>query len=434
LKDLIPNELRSSIDAAIEDEAEDTFALLERVVRVPTLAGFERPAQELLAAELVALGFACRWVPLTEELVDLAGAGRPPTPVAGRAVLVGERSGHSTTSLLINGHIDVVPAGDAALWSSPPFEPTRHDGWLVGRGSVDMKGGLIMALLALRALVRSAPDLLAGRLVFVVVPEEESSGNGTLASINAGVLADAVLLPEPTDLDILLSGIGVLWCEVAINGSGAHAGARAGSSPLPQLMGVMEALGGLALRLSEADRQATERKVHHNANLGLISAGDWPSSVPASATGTLRFGFPAGLQVAEVQAQVLQAVDEYAGKDDWLREHRPRVVFSGLRAEPHSIDASNPLVLAAGMAHRDAHHDEAQLMYGSATSDARFYLNQAGVPAICYGPRGVNLHGVDEAVDLSSIVAGARTYARLIPMLLDPSARSPRSANAATSL
>ena len=406
------------VDGAVDGSAERAFELLESLVRIPSLAGFERPAQELLADELSALGFDCRWVGLTDEIARLPGAGRPLVPVEGRSALVGERRDRSPSSLLINGHIDVVPADDAALWSCPPFAPIRRNGTMIGRGTGDMKGGLVMALLALWALDQAAPDLSRGRLQFVVVPEEESSGNGTLATVDAGVLADAVLLPEPTNLRILLSGIGVLWCELTVTGSGAHAGGGGESSPLPRLTVLLEAVSAAVSELGAQDRPAVKRGVRHHVNLGRLTAGDWPSSVPSLATGTLRLGFPSTMRVCDVEAEVLRVVDECARRDDWLREHPPRVRFPGLRAEPHALGARHPLARAVAAAHRATHGRPPKHIYGWATSDARFYINQAHVPALCYGPRAVNVHGVDEAVDLGSVVAGARTYARLIPLLL----------------
>ena len=84
-------------------------------------------------------------------------------------------------SLLLNGHVDVVPA-EAELWSSDPFTPVRADGWLTGRGAGDMKGGFAMGLLAVAALREVMPDALTGELSFLSVIEEECTGNGTLAA------------------------------------------------------------------------------------------------------------------------------------------------------------------------------------------------------------------------------------------------------------
>ena len=96
-----------------------------------------------------------------------------------------------------------------------------------------MKCGFAMVLLAVEALLPRRPGALGGSLVFVSAIEEECTGNGTLASIRAGVVGDAVLLPEPTGLDLLLGGAGVLWCDIAVNGRAGHAHeADAGANPI----------------------------------------------------------------------------------------------------------------------------------------------------------------------------------------------------------
>ncbi len=86
-----------------------------------------------------------------------------------------------------------------------------------------MKCGFAMGLLALRALLAVRPDFLTGPLHFLVVIEEERTGDGTLAASDQGVLVDAVVLLEPTGLDLLLGGIGVLWCDIEVVGRLAHA-------------------------------------------------------------------------------------------------------------------------------------------------------------------------------------------------------------------
>ena len=220
------------IDAEIDALAEGAFAFLERLVAEPSVVGEEAGAQAVVEAELARLGFAVELLEVPESIASDPLAGVPQGSYAGRPVVVGRLSGGEGPTLLVNGHVDVVPAGWPGLWSSPPFAPVRRDGWLHGRGAGDMKCGFAMALLAVEALLRAAPEALAGSLVFVSAIEEECTGNGTLASIRAGVVGDAVLLPEPTGLDLLLGGAGVLWCELTVSGRAGHAHeAEAGRTP-----------------------------------------------------------------------------------------------------------------------------------------------------------------------------------------------------------
>ena len=201
---------RSRLDAELDALAEGAFGFLERLVAEPSVVGAEAGAQAVVAGELERLGFAVEQLEVPESIATDPLAGVPQRSYAGRPVVVGRLAGGAGRTLLVNGHVDVVPAGTPELWSSPPFAPLRRDGWLYGRGAGDMKCGFAMALLVIEALLRATPSALAGTLVFVSAIEEECTGNGTLASIRAGVRGDAVLVPEPTGLELMLGGAGVL--------------------------------------------------------------------------------------------------------------------------------------------------------------------------------------------------------------------------------
>src|SRR6266567_4226180 len=134
-----------ALDNALAAGAEQAFAFLEQLVAEASVLGHEAGAQAVLADELGALGFELEWVPIPADLADLPYAGVPPLDYDGsRRALVARQAGadpQAGRSLLINGHLDVVPSGDPARWTSDPFTPTRRDGWLYGRGAGDMKAG-----------------------------------------------------------------------------------------------------------------------------------------------------------------------------------------------------------------------------------------------------------------------------------------------------
>ncbi len=225
----IPVQLAAALDAAIASHAEEAFLLLERLVAADSTVGHEQAALEVLASELHGLGFEIERLPIPADIGSMPGAGVPRLSYAGRYDLVGRRRGDpAIASLLLNGHIDVVPADEPMLWTTPPFEPHRRDGWLYGRGAGDMKCGFAMGALALRALRDVIPDEELGSIAVVAAIEEEYTGNGTLAAAAAGVLADAVVILEPTDLTLLRGGVGILWLEVTVEGRAAHAEATAG--------------------------------------------------------------------------------------------------------------------------------------------------------------------------------------------------------------
>ena len=411
---LDPPALRK-LDAAIDDLAAEAFGFLERLVELPSTVGQEDAAQREVAAELDRLGFQTAVLPVPEDIGDDPAAGVPQAPYAGRGNVTGHLVQGDGPSLLLNGHIDVVPA-EAALWSTPPFTARRQDGWLVGRGAGDMKGGYALGTLAVAALQAAVPGWLRGRLSFVSVIEEECTGNGTLATARGGVLADAVVVLEPTGLGLLLGGVGILWAEVTVPGLPAHAeSAHRAVNPVESAMSLIPPLKELEAEMAAALTGPFAGLDHAcNVNVGVISAGDWPSSVPGQATLGVRIGFPPSWTPDQALDRVRQEVHGAVLADPWLRQHPPRIRPHGFRAEGYFIDPAHPLVAALAAAHAGAHGAEPARFPLGSTTDARIYLNQFGVPAVAYGPVARNIHAVDEAVELASIVAGARALARFL--------------------
>lgn len=277
-----------------------------------------------------------------------------------------------------------------------------------------MKGGFAMATLALDALLAVEPDAIAGSLMFLSVIEEECTGNGTLAAARAGVLADAVILPEPTDLNMLLAGVGILWLDVVLDGKSAHAeSADRAVNPVDLALEVVDALRGLEREMN-AEIEPSMHGVDHpyNINIGGIEAGDWHSSVPARATLRLRIGHPTPWSTDEAMSRVRAAID--AIDDPWLRDHPPTLRQAGFRAKGYALPGDDPLAKRMSDAHQAAHGEPPAAVAMGSTTDARLYINDFDVPALCYGPVAHDIHGIDESVELSSIVAGARTLARFI--------------------
>src|SRR5260370_5419963 len=146
----------AAVDSAVEAEAEVAFAFLERLVAAPSTVRAERGAQEIVAAELARLGFDVTEFEVPGHTAAAPAGGVAQGSYAGRPNVLGRLNPGRSPSLLLNGHVDVVPA-EAALWSSEPFAPLRSDGWLTGRGAGDMKGGFALGLLAVAALLPAIP-------------------------------------------------------------------------------------------------------------------------------------------------------------------------------------------------------------------------------------------------------------------------------------
>ena len=235
--------------------------------------------------------------------------------------MVANWHGSGGRSLILNGHVDVVPPASEALWSSPPFEPRRDGDWLYGRGAGDMKAGLVAMTGAVRALRRAGVEL-RGDLQLQSVVEEECTGNGTLQCLLSGAHADACVITEPHHDHFTVAQVGVLWFHVDVRGVPGHA-ARGGRGAFDAALEVLAALRALEAELN-ADPPPPYDAIEHpiNLNPGVVTAGDWPSTVTAECTLSCRIAMYPGQDPAELQRGVEAAVAPVPGALRRLRLRR----------------------------------------------------------------------------------------------------------------
>ena len=402
-----------TIEQNIERNAERSFALLERLVAQASTVGHESGAQDVVISELAAIGLHPEKTMIDDRIRDDPLAGVPSFSYADRYnVVAAPRSVGDAPSLMFNGHIDVVPVSDSG-WTHPPFSPVRRDGWLFGRGAGDMKAGLAASLHALRYVFNQIPELRDAPLTFLSVIEEECTGNGTLAALRAGTTADVVLLPEPTDLRLLVGGVGVSWIAIRLELGGGHAESsdRLGSPAdlLGELLVALKELEGAYNESADAYLAAVPHP--YNLNVGKVSMGDWPSSVASLLQLEVRVGHSRSRDSQSVLEDVRRLVHRVAGG---LAKTSISVHRHGFRAEPYHLEDGHALAAAMKFACGAATGLDVTSYSLGSTTDARYYVNQAKVPALCFGPTVRNMHGTDESVELDSIVQASKTYARFL--------------------
>jgi acetylornithine deacetylase len=391
--------------------------LLAELVRAPTELGQEETGQAVMARAFAECALAPRDIRLD------AGALRAhPNASPFSWEVTGKRNVAASwpaargggRSLILCGHVDVVPPAAAALWSSPPYEPRRVGGWLYGRGAGDMKAGLVVMVGAVRGL-REAGVELAGDVHLLSVVEEECTGNGALQCLIDGVRADACVLTEPHPDHLTVAQVGVIWFHVEIMGEPVHAAyAGTGHNAIEAAHTVLASLRALEAEMN-ADPPPPYDTVAHpiNLNPGVIEGGDWTSTVAARCTLSCRLAMYPGTEPSELRAQVEQAVARAAAADPFLREHPPRVRWDGFVCEGSTVDAGEPLVRVLSDAYAAVHGDPPALRPTTATTDARHFV-RSGIPAVCFGPRAESIHGIDERVSLASMHACAQVLARFI--------------------
>lgn len=411
-----------AVFAAVSAESEWMEDLLVRLVETPTVLGKEEPGQVLMEAAFVDCELDTYSVSLDAEALGAAEGASPFTwEVDGKRNVVadwhaeGSDAVPGARSLILNGHIDVVPPAAEELWKHPPFEAVRDGDWLYGRGAGDMKAGLVTMTGAVRALSRAgyAP---AAPVQLQSVVEEECTGHGALQCLLDGTQADACVITEPHPDHITVAQVGVLWFHVDIAGVPAHAAraSRLGFNAIDAAGDVLAALRDLETRLNEDPPPPYDTFEHPiSLNPGVISGGDWPSTVAATCTLSCRIGLYPGQHPMQMRTQVEEAIAEAVSASPQLTEHPPQVRYDGFSCEGMIVDPEEPVVDALSDAYARLHGERPPALATTATTDARHFVRQ-GIPAVCFGPQGEQIHGIDERVSLRSVVESAQVLGLFI--------------------
>ena len=404
---------------AVEAEAADLVAAVGSLVQVPSVSGSaaEHEIQAELAAALATDGLEVdHWeLPLATLMAD---ADFPGVEVARTEAwgLVGRLPGSGDgPTLMLQGHIDVVPTGDRAAWSGDPFSGTVGSTRVVGRGSCDMKAGVVAARFAVRAL-RSAGVPLRGDVLMATVAGEEDGGLGTFGLLHRGWRADACVVPEPTGLDVVPACAGALTFRLRIRGLSTHASRRTdGISAIEKLVPVVAALQALERERNAAPDPLMARwPLPYPISLGVVRAGDWASSVPDLLEADGRLGVALDEPVDAARGALEAAMAEVSGADPWLRRHPVEVEWWGGQYAPGRLPADSTLAVEVQDAHQALTGHRPGAWGAPYGSDLRLLSGLGQIPTVLYGPGDAALaHAPDESVPIDEVRAAARALAVL---------------------
>lgn len=411
---------RARVLDQVDDGRDEMVAFLSDLVRQPSVTGtdVENDSQGRLAGVLGGEGLETdHWqVPLAEVLAaeDFPGVEVPRREAWG---LVGRLPGAGDgPSLMLNGHIDVVPAGAPGGWrSASPFSGEIVGGELHGRGACDMKGGLVAALWAVRSL-RRAQVPLGGDVLLAVVQGEEDGGLGTYAMLRRGWRADACVIPEPTSLDVVPANAGALTFRLRILGYATHASRHLeGISAIGKLWPVYAALQELEReRNQDVDPLLARWELAYPICLGTVVSGVWASSVPDLLVAEGRIGVALDEPVAAARAALEGAVAAACTRDPWLRDHPVEVEWWGGQFAPGRLPAGSALLGEVRAAHRAITGGPVRSVWGATYGSDLRLMTEAGVPTLQYGPGDAALaHGPGERVPLEEVATAARTLSLL---------------------
>ena len=406
---LDPGARRAILDAAASLR-DDAVAMLARLVRHRSVLGEEASCLEEMVGIYRDLGLSPWRIPVdAEALAGHPGFSPPLIGYAGRenVAAVHRPSATKGRSLLLQGHVDVVPEGAADLWTSPPFEPSVRDGRMYGRGAADMKAGVVAYVTAFAALRRAGLQP-AAELYMAAVIEEECTGNGALAVMQALPKPDACLIPEPGPgyPALYVAEVGVVWAWVTVTGRPSHV------RDMQAGVNAIEAAYVLAEHFRRYEQAMNAGELRHtafaadnhpiNVNLGTIEGGEWNSSVATRARIGVRVGVMPGHSCREVVREIEHLVAQ-AAADPRIAGARLSVAFRGFVADGAIFPPEQPISRAVAACHAEVTGGDLPHYAAKGLTDARFYPLYQDTQATCYGPDSDNIHGIDESVGLDSL-------------------------------
>lgn len=354
---------------------------------------------------------------LREEIIqksmELYNEGNPGHNYDNRYNVYASFKGKGGRSIMFNGHIDNLPAENEEGWDNPPLQPVVKDGKMYGIGICDMKSGLMASVMAVE-LLKDAGVKLPGDVKIVSVVDEEGGGNGSITAAMNGQRADAVVVCEPTNHELIAAHMGFVFFKVEVSGIAVHSGLKlSGISAIEKAVKIITAIDGLEHKWL--------LKYKHpllpppSSNVGVIYGGETGSTIPDYCC------FKTCVHYHPNQMNYDQVVDEYTNAiklccagDEWLKDHMPKISIyqSGGSFE---MDLEHEFVGVFKSAYKSAMNREVKVVGSPAGCDSRTWRNIAKCPTLQYGPGSLEqCHTVNEYVTVEQYLNAILVYANLI--------------------
>jgi len=330
-------------------------------------------------------------------------------------------------NLILNGHIDVFPAGNEKAWDLPPFYGQVKYGKLWGRGAADMKGGLAASLAAFTLIGCMEIDL-PGKLTLTIVSDEESGGKwGTEWLIDnvPAALGDACFIGEPTALQVRVGEKGACWLRVKTQGKAAHGAYTPvlGDNAIMKMAKVLQVAESLrdvkgkipneAKELSENAKYYLEKTYpglgrvfdHVSVNVGTIKNGVNVNIVPASCEAELDIRVPIGITPEEVKKELQVRLRE-AGLED--------VEYEFINKNEANYTSPNEKVVKVVC--ENATEVTGSRSRPSATvgaTDGRFFRRKS-IPTVVFGPTEHNMGAPNEYITVEDLIKVAKVHSGVV--------------------
>jgi len=416
---MVNERIQAKIVEEVDKCFEEQLAFLSKLVSFKSLVGQEGPGQTFYAQ-------ACRDLDLMVELFQANKAIIISHPAyvetgldySGRPNVIAHiPAGGKGRSLILNGHMDVVPPDPLSLWSVDPWDCQIKGGRLYGRGALDMKSGLSANLFALKAVLDCGFRPKGKVILESVVDEELGGSGGTLACFIHGVTADGMIISEPSLQTVWTTHPGIKFFRVKVFGRSAHAGlSHEGVNAIVKMVPIIKALEELDQKRAKSlsyPRVEEQTGRSCNLSLGKMLAGDWVATVAGWATLEARVGFVPGETAQQVMTEIEKTISDAVKDDAWFLEHPPQIEWFGVDCEPWVEPEDSSLVKTFLTAGKKALGSFPKLT-GSSTGLDTHFGRMFGTPSLAFGPRGANYHGIDEYVHIESLLAVTKTLAVFI--------------------
>ncbi|HET7716853.1 MAG TPA: succinyl-diaminopimelate desuccinylase [Bauldia sp.] len=384
--------------------AADPVGILGRLIACPSVTPDDAGAFDYVVSLLGGAGWRT-------ERITFSDPGTP--DVANLIATRGEGAPH----LAFSGHVDVVPPGDPARWSRPPFSGAVADGYVHGRGAVDMKGG-IAAFIAAAVPFAEGRGGRPGTVTLLLTADEEGpSVNGTAKlldhALKKGMRFDAALVGEPTSRASLGDTVkigrrGSLSLVLSVSGRQGHAAyPHLADNPVPKIVRLLHRLISIRLDDGSADFPPS------NLEVTSVDVGNPASNViPAEATARFNIRFNDRWSASRLKEFIRAELDGVAGGGPYkLKVAHESESF---------LTRSDRLIVPLAAAIREVTGLEPELSTSGGTSDARFFKGIC--PAIEFGLVGDTMHKIDERVAIADLLALTRIYRGFLDRFFDGSA------------
>ncbi|SHK20573.1 M20 family metallopeptidase [Hespellia stercorisuis] len=322
-------------------------------------------------------------------------------------------NGKSEKSILFNGHIDHMPADNLKAWDIPPLEPQVIDDRITGLGIADMKAGLMACIMA-SMVFRDAGKEFPITVKYATVCDEEGGGNGSLCAAMSGVKADAVVVCEPTNYELIAAHMGWVFFEVEVEGIAVHSGLKlAGVNAIEKAYLLMQAIDDLEHRwLLKYKHQLLPPP---SSNVGVICGGEAGSTIPDYCSfKTCVHYLPGVMSHEQVVQEYTDAILKRCEGDEWLSQHKPKISIYQT-GNPFEMDLSHPFVSAFQNAYENAMERPVKIVGSPAGCDSRTWHNIVKCPTLQYGPGSLEqCHTVNEYVTVDQYLDAIKIYVNLI--------------------